>query len=492
VQRLPRRRITSVVSTHARRRHAAIAPPPATPPRIARRTPHRFQDANAQLLHRLLEVSDLSTFLNEVARGAQALTGATASELSLGQRGIVRGTPGASRRRRRSTLPESLRVLRRVQDGHSVLTRARGGVSMLVPVRHGRRTLACLRLTWNTRPSTARMESLRRYLAHAGAALARIVAEERLLRQHRRYEALLDSLPDACLLVLSPDGTVVGLRGRLQRKVGLDSSRLLGAPLAASDQRSGLLRVTRPRLRQLVATARSAGKAEIETWMRTPNGEIQVLLTLVDLGSEGEMVCVLRDLTEVKAMELALVRRNEELTLAAERLKEIDILKNEFLSNVSHELRTPLTAIIAYSEALLLTPPEPETQREFLRVIAEQGHKLQRLIGGLLDIAKLESLATELKLQHASLNDVVRGAIVTVRPTADKNRITIDANLPAELPLVWLDELRSQQIVWNLLTNAIKFSPPGTTVRVRTWADDQAVWAAITDQGIGIAPSTRS
>jgi len=187
-------------------------------------------------------------------------------------------------------------------------------------------------------------------------------------------------------------------------------------------------------------------------------------------------------------MELALVRRNEELTLAAERLKEIDILKNEFMSNVSHELRTPLTAIIAYSEALLLTPPEPDTQREFLRVIAEQGHKLQRLIGGLLDIAKLESLATELKLQQASLNDVVRAAIVTVRPTADKNRIRISTDLQPDLTPVWLDELRSQQIVWNLLANAIKFSPPESVVHVRTWQDDNAVWAAIRDQGIGIAP----
>src|SRR6185295_11981039 len=103
-----------------------------------------------------------------------------------------------------------------------------GGVSMLVPVRHAGRTLACLRLAWNRRPTPASLETLRRYLAHAGAALARIVAEERLLRQHRRYEALLDSLPDACLLVLSPDGIVVGVRGRLHRIAGLDPDLLLG------------------------------------------------------------------------------------------------------------------------------------------------------------------------------------------------------------------------------------------------------------------------
>src|SRR5262249_44572433 len=153
-----------------------------------------------------------------------------------------------------------------------------------------------------------------------------------------------------------------------------------------------------------------------------------------------------------------------------------------------HELRTPRTAIIAYAEALLLPPPAPDTQREFVQVICEQGQKLQRLIGGLLDIAKLESLATELKLEMGSLNDVVRAAVVTVRPTADRSQIAIELDLQRELPDVWLDELRAQQIVWNLLTNAIKFSAAGTTILVRTWADDHHVWAAITDQGIGIAP----
>jgi signal transduction histidine kinase len=161
------------------------------------------------------------------------------------------------------------------------------------------------------------------------------------------------------------------------------------------------------------------------------------------------------------------------------------------MSNVSHELRTPLTAIIAYSEALLLAPPDTETQREFLRVIAEQGHKLQRLIGGLLDIAKIESLATELKLELASLNDVVRAAIVTVQPLADKGRVSIASNLEPAIPDVWLDELRAQQIVWNLLTNAIKFSPPGSTVRIRTWESDGRVWAAVQDEGPGVAAEHR-
>jgi signal transduction histidine kinase len=213
-----------------------------------------------------------------------------------------------------------------------------------------------------------------------------------------------------------------------------------------------------------------------------------VQLKLVDSQGDGDLLCILRDLTAVKTMEQALLRRNRDLSEAAERLKEIDMLKNEFMSNVSHELRTPLTAIIAYAEALLLTQPDEKTREEFLRVIAEQGHKLQKLIGGLLDIAKLDSLATELKLQLASLNDVIEAAAVTVRPFADKGRIRVEFNLDPELPPVYLDELRSQQIVWNLLNNAIKFSPPHSSIRVRTWAERGHVWAEVSDEGIGIAP----
>ncbi len=210
-------------------------------------------------------------------------------------------------------------------------------------------------------------------------------------------------------------------------------------------------------------------------------------LVCVASGDQDEVLLTVRDLSEVKAMEKALLRRNHELSVAAERLKEVDMLKNEFMSNVSHELRTPLTAIIAYAEALLLTTPEPKTRDEFLRVICEQGHKLQKLIGGLLDIAKLDSLATELKLQLGSLNDVIESAVVTVRPTAEKNQIDIVLELEPDLPPVYLDELRSQQIVWNLLTNAIKFSPPRSTIAVRSWSGESKVWASVTDEGPGIA-----
>jgi signal transduction histidine kinase len=458
------------------RRRVAFAPAPLAR-RAARIAGRESHDLVAAAIARLVEIRDLSRFAHEVNRSARHLAGAQASQMTL-RRAVH---PGRS-----SAVGPARRAPR--HPGGRIADPGLRGFTAVLALRQGARALGSVRLDWRRRPAPRRLALLRRYLAHASAALARILAEERLARQHRRYEALLDSLPDTCLLVVDRDGIVLGARGRLGRSAGVDLARLVGSPLGGGDGRPGLVRLGRTQLRQCAVAARSHGKAEIETWLQGASRNVQVLLTLVDLERDGEMVCVLRDLTDSKALELALLQRNDELRQAAERLKEIDVLKNEFMSNVSHELRTPLTAIIAYSESLLLAPPAPATQREFLQVIAEQGHKLQRLITGLLDIAKLESLATELKLQPSSLNDVVRAAIVTVQPLADKARIAIRAELAAELPAVYLDELRAQQIVWNLLTNAVKFSPPDSAIRVRTWSAGDSVWASVQDQGIGIAP----
>ena len=459
---------------------AAVRTAPPFARRAARDASRQRERLHSDLVARLVDVSDVASLAQELGRAARALARAESCEF------LWRGrdsNPG-SRRGGRSRVSAA----RRVRAERAVVSHDDGRATAVLPVRHAGRTLALVRAVFVHPPEPGRIEALRRYLTQAGAALARIAAEDRLHRQHRRYQALLDSLPDACVLLLSPQGQILDVRGHAPQLVGADPSRWVGLALSAGDVRGGLVHLQRGRLRTLLAAARESGRAEIDTGVQADGHETPVCLTLVDLGVEGEMVCVLRDLTGVKAMEDALLQRNEELRQAAERLREIDVLKNEFLSNVSHELRTPLTAIIAYAEALLLSKPDPDTQQEFLKVICDQGQKLQGLIAGLLDMAKLESLATELKLQMGSLNDVVRSAVVTVRPSADKNHIKLETQLAAELPEVWLDELRAQQIVWNLLNNAVKFSPAGTTIRVRTWADDVNVCGAVSDQGIGIAP----
>lgn len=354
-------------------------------------------------------------------------------------------------------------------------------------IQAGNTQLGRLQVGWSRPPSQAALQRLRQYLHHTRDALQRALREDTARHAALRAERLLEILPDACVLILSRRGVVRSIHGEAQDLLG-SPPLAVGATLLPQPGKPPPLALPRRQLQQLFVSAQRSGRAESETVLRDRERKVPVQVTLLTLAPGSEMLCVLRDLTEVKAMEQALLRRNDELRMAAERLKEVDMLKNEFLSNVSHELRTPLTAIIAYSEALVLTKPDTKTLHDFLNVIVEQGHKLQGLIGGLLDIAKLESLATELKLAPGSLNDVVKAAVVTVRPLAEKSGIDIVLDLAPELPQTYLDELRSQQIVWNLLTNALKFSPAHSTVTVRTWEAGGAVWASVRDQGIGIDP----
>jgi signal transduction histidine kinase len=416
---------------------------------------------------------DLPRLLQEITRGAQRLARARRVEIHLPER------PG-----RTGQHPESHPVLPGPGTGAAGERRV-SERRIVLPIRSGEHTLATLRLH---APRGVRLDPLRGYLLHAGAALARALEQEQMQRRAGRYEALLDSVPDACLLVIAPDDLVVELRGQADTPLAQLAASAIARPLETALVGEHRLELSRPQVRRLLRVARRSGHAETSTHVRAGERQVDVQMTLVRAGESGDLLCILRDTSAVNEMERALLRRNEELQLAAERLKEVDMLKNEFMSNVSHELRTPLTAIIAYTEAMLRTPPDAKTRDNFLRVIAEQGEKLQRLIAGLLDIAKLDSLATELKLQLGAINDIIEAAVVTVRPTADKKHIHIALELEADLPPVYLDELRSQQIVWNLLTNGIKFSPPGSTITVRSWSRDGQVWTAVSDQGIGIAP----
>ena len=421
-------------------------------------------DAHAPDIAALLHAPDVTELCAAIVRWGQRCTSAHAVELQLLVPSVTAAPTHALRAR--STIP----------------TRSKQRLALVL--HDGSERLATLRLE-GARP--ARLGALRAYLHHAGPALGWMLRLERARQQSQRYEALLTHAPDWCVLVLSRDGVVQEIHTTAAGPLA-DSAAWRGQSLDGKRGGRAPFGLSHAHMLELLEAARRTGHARCETRLPAADGEVDVQLILSPIGDGGEMLCVLRDLSAVRAIEKALLRRNQELSEAAERLKEIDMLKNEFMSNVSHELRTPLTAIIAYAEAILLTRPPPATTDQFLKVIAEQGHKLQKLIGGLLDIAKLDSLATELKLQLGSLNQVVEAAVVTVRPTADKNQIRIQMELDPDLPPVYLDELRSQQIVWNLIANAIKFSPPQAQVRVRTWSEAGEVWAAVTDEGIGIAP----
>jgi Na+/proline symporter/signal transduction histidine kinase len=184
--------------------------------------------------------------------------------------------------------------------------------------------------------------------------------------------------------------------------------------------------------------------------------------------------------------------RTAELERANQQLQEIDQRKSEFLSVVAHELRTPLTSICSFSEILLAYDPiEPGRMREFVGVIHEEGERLTRLIGQVLDISRIESGRLELHLEEERLADILRAAYTVTRPHADRRRVTIDVILEPHLPPITADRDRLIQVVTNLLTNAVRVSPPDGVVTLCASRINGSLEVSVGDAGPGVPGSQR-
>jgi signal transduction histidine kinase len=172
------------------------------------------------------------------------------------------------------------------------------------------------------------------------------------------------------------------------------------------------------------------------------------------------------------------------------KLAEMNRMKDIFLSTASHELKTPLTSVIAYSELLdehggTLSP---EQRGEFLGRLQAEANRLLRLIDDILDLTRLETGKLSLRRERLSVNAVVRAAVETARPLAAKHGVTVERQLDESLADVEIDEVKTRQVVVNLLVNAIKFSPERETVTIATRADSGFVVVEVVDRGPGIEP----
>jgi signal transduction histidine kinase/CheY-like chemotaxis protein len=170
-------------------------------------------------------------------------------------------------------------------------------------------------------------------------------------------------------------------------------------------------------------------------------------------------------------------------------LRRLDELKSEFLAMVSHELRTPLTAIVGYSRLLLRQAHGPLTpkQLEHQEAIFRGAQRLSDLINDLLDVSRLEAGRIELTPRAINVAQIVDQVSTVVAAAAQARRITVHAMLPAGLPAVQADPSRLQQILVNLVGNAVKFSKPGGEIRMLAGRHRDQVWVAVEDDGVGIA-----
>jgi two-component system, NarL family, sensor histidine kinase BarA len=190
---------------------------------------------------------------------------------------------------------------------------------------------------------------------------------------------------------------------------------------------------------------------------------------------------------QLKGANVELDRKLDELARTNLALYESNRLKSDFLATMSHELRTPLNSILGFSDLLLTNPNLPEKLRRWAGNIQSSGKQLLALINDLLDLAKIEAGKMEVKPEVLSLADMTEGLVTMHRPQAEKKNIDLRAVVETGLPPVRQDAGKLRQILTNLLTNAIKFTPEGGRVQLRAEADGDDLVLTVADTGIGIA-----
>ncbi|HTO90346.1 MAG TPA: GAF domain-containing sensor histidine kinase [Candidatus Sulfotelmatobacter sp.] len=190
-----------------------------------------------------------------------------------------------------------------------------------------------------------------------------------------------------------------------------------------------------------------------------------------------------------EAME-RLNQRTRALEEANTKLSELNQMKDVFLSTASHELKTPLSSVIAYAELLEENADklERDQREEFLRRLRSEAMRLMGLIEDILDLSRIESGKLVLRRRPVELNEVMRDSVETSRTTAEKHRVTLIEDYTEDMPRLILDEVKMRQVGVNLITNAIRFSPEGRQVTVRTWREPDSFVFDVTDHGPGIAP----
>jgi len=200
--------------------------------------------------------------------------------------------------------------------------------------------------------------------------------------------------------------------------------------------------------------------------------------------NDGVILAVLRDMTPLKQAQA----ESEAARVAAERA---NIAKDRFLANVSHELRTPLNAIIGFSEMLgnpQLAPKEVAKQREYADIINASGLHLLSVVNSILDMSKIESGNFPIEPESFKLEGLVDFCCDVLRLKAEAKQLAFSRACPPQLEEIVADKRACKQILLNLISNAVKFTPEGGKVAVVARADGAFVEIAISDSGIGVRP----
>ena len=286
-------------------------------------------------------------------------------------------------------------------------------------------------------------------------------------------------------------GSLDDLRGLLGRFVGGERAAALleefaarkSVPIDALQADAELVQFAETQLAGAIGSA--SARAAVASLAQEEGLGIDEVMTILDETSQ-----VLAYSRELERKRQELEAATAELRAANERLRELDRMKDDFVSTVSHELRTPLTSIRAFAEILHDSPALAAAKRqEFVGIILRETERLTRLINQILDLAKIESGRAEWAAEPVDLRAVIRDAADSTAALYRERDVQLETEVPDRVPIVVADRDRLQQVLLNLLANAVKFCAPGSgRVRVALSAAAGAVRVDVADNGVGIAP----
>lgn len=305
------------------------------------------------------------------------------------------------------------------------------------------------------------------------------------------FRGLLEAAPDA-VVIIGATGTIQIVNQQTEHLFGYPRDELLGQPLEILLP-EGLRAVHLQHRAQYLADPRTRPMGRnLELVARRKNGtEIPVEISLSPLSTAKGILITssIRDITEQKQLAEQLRRKNDELEQQYRHVQEANRLKSEFLANMSHELRTPLNAIIGFSELMhdQKVGPVSEQHKEYLGHILTSSKHLLRLINDVLDLTKVEAGKIDLHPEPVDLAMLVAEVRDILDTLAAKKHIQIEVQVMPEIRPIVLDPAKLKQVLYNYLSNALKFTPDGGGVKISVGPEDQSHFRLeVTDTGIGI------